>query len=82
MRERHIPSLKNIDRHDRHRLTQVITTLPVVGLGDNRISTLRSFGWLVASLAGSVRHRARPRRHVGSAGPHTPSGARLSWLVG
>ena len=42
MRERHIPSLKNIDRHDRHRLTQVITTLPVVGLGDNRISTLRT----------------------------------------
>ena len=42
-RERQIVSLKHVDNHDHLRLAQMLNILPVVGLGDNRISMLRSF---------------------------------------
>jgi hypothetical protein len=38
-RERQIVSLKHVDNHDHLRLAQMLNILPVVGLGDNRIST-------------------------------------------
>ena len=38
-RERQIASLTNVDNHDYPRLAQMLNILPVVGLGDNRIST-------------------------------------------
>jgi hypothetical protein len=41
-RERQIVSLKHVDNHDHLRLAQMLNILPVVGLGDNRISTVYS----------------------------------------
>ena len=38
-REQQIVSLKHVDNHDHPRLAQMLNLLPVVGLGDNRIST-------------------------------------------
>ncbi len=39
-RERPIASVKHVDNHGRPRLAQMLHILPVVRLGDNRISTL------------------------------------------
>ena len=38
-RKRQIASLKHVDNHDRPTSAQMLNILPVVGLGDNRIST-------------------------------------------
>ena len=37
--KRQIASLKHVDNHDRLKSAQMLNILPVVGLGDNRIST-------------------------------------------
>jgi hypothetical protein len=39
VREWQIVSFKHVDNHDHPRLVQMLNILPVVGLGDNRIST-------------------------------------------
>jgi hypothetical protein len=41
-RKRQIASLKHVDNHGRPTSAQMLNILPVVGLGDNRISTERS----------------------------------------
>ena len=38
--KRQIASFKHVDNHDHPKLAQMLNILPVVGLGDNRISTL------------------------------------------
>lgn len=42
-RERQIVSIKYVDNHDHPRLAQMLNILPVVGLGDNRISVVSTF---------------------------------------
>jgi len=38
-RKRQIATLKHVNNHGRPKITQMLNILPVVGLGDNRIST-------------------------------------------
>ena len=44
VRERQIISLKHVNRHDRPKLTQMFSILPVVVVCDNRISTVSFIG--------------------------------------
>ena len=53
-RERQIVSLKHVDDHDFFTLAQALNRLLVVGVCDNRISTLRTI-WLTDI---SVYHRS------------------------
>jgi hypothetical protein len=45
-RKRQIVSFKNVDNHGHPKLALMLNILPVAGLGDNRISTERTFAWL------------------------------------
>ncbi len=40
-RKRQIASIKHVDNHGRPKITQMLNILPAVGLGDNRISTVK-----------------------------------------
>jgi hypothetical protein len=40
VRERQFVSIKHVDNHERSRLAQMLNILHLVGLGDNRISTV------------------------------------------
>jgi hypothetical protein len=42
VRERQFVSIKHVNNHDRSRLAQMFNLLHLVGLGDNRISTVQS----------------------------------------